>query len=177
MMPQEREWIRQAKQGDATALASLIQHHYSYVYKYLVKVTMEPKMAEDLTQDTMLKCIENIQRYDGTSAFSSWLMTIGTRLFIDVTRRRKRERQWLVQDGAANRLKWHFEANQEEWSDLLELLSRLSPEHRIAILLKHYYGYSYDEIGEMLNIPAGTVKSRVAYGLRELRKELNPHEA
>ncbi|MNN18155.1 RNA polymerase sigma factor SigY [compost metagenome] len=131
---------------------------------------MDPKIAEDLTQDTMMKCMENIQRYDGTSAFSSWLMTIATRLFIDLTRRRKREKQWLVQDSNANRLKWHFEANQEEWTDLLELLSRLSPEHRIAILLKHYYGYGYDEIGKMLNIPAGTIKSRVAYGLRELRK-------
>ncbi|WP_055105214.1 RNA polymerase sigma factor SigY [Paenibacillus ihumii] len=176
-MPQEKEWIKLARQGDAAALASLMQLHYSYVYKYLVKVTMEPKTAEDLTQDTMLKCMENIQRYDGTSAFSSWLITIATRLFIDITRRRKRERHWLMQDGNASRLKWHFEANQEEWSDLLELLSKLSPEHRIAILLKHYYGYSYDEIGSMLNIPAGTAKSRVAYGLRELRKELNSHES
>ncbi|SDG47675.1 RNA polymerase, sigma subunit, SigY [Fontibacillus panacisegetis] len=169
-MQQEKERIKQAKQGDANALALLIQHHYSYVYKYLVKVTMDPKAAEDLTQDTMMKCMENIHRYDGTSAFSSWLMTIATRLFIDLTRRRKRERQWLVQDGGLNRLKWHFEANHEEWSDFLELMFRLSPEHRIAILLKHYYGYSYDEIGSMLNIPAGTIKSRVAYGIRELRK-------
>ncbi|MNW58775.1 RNA polymerase sigma factor SigY [compost metagenome] len=169
-MQQEREWIKQAKQGDAKALASLIQHHYSYVYKYLVKVTMDPKTAEDLTQDTMMKCMENVQRYDGTSAFSSWLMTIATRLFIDLTRRRKREKQWLIRDGNAKRLKWHFEVNQEEWSDLLELMSRLSPEHRIAILLKHYYGYSYDEIGRMLNTPPGTIKSRVAYGVRELRK-------
>ncbi|MNZ47386.1 RNA polymerase sigma factor SigY [compost metagenome] len=169
-MQQEREWIKQAKQGDASALASLLQHHYSYVYKYLVKVTMDPKAAEDLTQDTMMKCMENIQRYDGSSAFSSWLMTMATRLFIDVTRRRKRERQWLAQDSNANQLKWQFEVNQEEWSDLLELMSRLSPEHRIAILLKHYYGYSYDEIGRMLKTPAGTIKSRVAYGVRELRK-------
>ncbi|MNE85702.1 RNA polymerase sigma factor SigY [compost metagenome] len=95
---------------------------------------------------------------------------MATRLFIDVTRRRKRERQWLAQDSNANQLKWQFEVNQEEWSDLLELMSRLSPEHRIAILLKHYYGYSYDEIGRMLNTPAGTIKSRVAYGVRELRK-------
>ncbi|MNO79996.1 RNA polymerase sigma factor SigY [compost metagenome] len=169
-MQQEGEWIKQAKQGNASALASLIQHHYSYVYKYLVKVTMDPKTAEDLTQDTMMKCMENIHRYDGRSAFSSWLITIATRLFIDLTRRRKREKKWLIQDGNANRLKWQFEVNQEEWSDLLELMSGLSPEHRIAILLKHYYGYSYDEIGRMLNTPAGTIKSRVAYGVRELRK-------
>lgn len=175
-MPQEREWIKKAKKGDAAALALLIQKHYSFVFKYLVKVTMDPRAAEDLTQDTMLKCMENITRYDGSSAFSSWLITIGTRLFIDKKRRRKREQQWLLKEGNTRLLRWQFESNQEEWPELLELLSKLSVDQRIAVLLKHYYGYAYDEIGEMLNIPAGTVKSRVAYGLRELRKELDQHE-
>ncbi|MEK4512719.1 RNA polymerase sigma factor SigY [Paenibacillus anaericanus] len=175
-MPQEREWIKKAKKGDVAALALLIQKHYSFVFKYLVKVTMDPRAAEDLTQDTMLKCMENITRYDGSSAFSSWLITIGTRLFIDKKRRRKREQQWLLKEGNTRLLRWQFESNQEEWPELLELLSKLSVDQRIAVLLKHYYGYAYDEIGEMLNIPAGTVKSRVAYGLRELRKELDQHE-
>lgn len=51
-------------------------------------------------------------------------------------------------------------------------LAGLSEEHRIAILLKHYYGYSYEEIGGMLGIPEGTVKSRTAYGIKQLWKEL-----
>lgn len=63
-----------------------------------------------------------------------------------------------------------------EWSEVLDALSRLSSAHRMAVLLKHYYGYSYDEIGEMLEIPSGTVKSRVAAGLVQLRKELNEDE-
>ncbi|GGH38854.1 RNA polymerase sigma factor SigY [Paenibacillus segetis] len=176
-MPQEKDWIKKAKKGDSAALALLIQEHYSFVFKYLVKVTMDPRTAEDLTQDTMLKCMENIARYDGSSAFSSWLITIATRLFIDKKRRRKREQQWLANEGNTRLIRWHFEMNQEEWPELLELLAQLSEEQRIAILLKHYYGYSYDEIGAILAIPAGTVKSRVAYGLRELRKELDQHES
>lgn len=176
-MPQERDLIKKAKKGDAAALALLIQEHYSFVFKYLVKVTMDPRAAEDLTQDTMLKCMENIVRYDGSSAFSSWLITIATRLFIDKTRRRKREQQWLEKEGNTRLIRWHFETNQEEWPELLELLSQLSEDQRIAILLKHYYGYSYEEIGVILNIPTGTVKSRVAYGLRELRKELDQDES
>lgn len=176
-MPQEKDWIAKARRGDAHALACLIEKHYSFVYKYMVKITMNPKTAEDLTQDTMMKCIESIHRYDGSSAFSSWLITIATRLFIDMTRRKRREQEWLKQKGSIERLKWHFHANQEEWSDTLQLLAELSPEQRIAILLKHYYGYNYEEIGNMLRLPSGTVKSRVAYGLRELRKGMNQDES
>lgn len=59
---------------------------------------------------------------------------------------------------------------------MLDAMSRLSSAHRMAVLLKHYYGYGYEEIGEMLDIPAGTAKSRVAAGLGQLRKELNDDE-
>ncbi|AZS17239.1 RNA polymerase sigma factor SigY [Paenibacillus lutimineralis] len=167
-----KERIIEAQNGDDAALASLIHEHYSFVFKYLVKVTMDTKLAEDLTQDTMLRCIEKLEYYDGSSSFSSWLITIATRLFIDRTRRRKTERQWLKKEGEARSLQWQFSHVHEEWSEALELLSRLPSEQRIAILLKHYYGYSYDEIGDILKVSPGTVKSRVSYGLSALRKEL-----
>lgn len=56
---------------------------------------------------------------------------------------------------------------------MLDSLSRLPSAQRVAVLLKHYYGYSYDEIGEIMRVPSGTVKSRVSLGLNQLRKELN----
>lgn len=177
-MSQEREraLIQQAQRGDSAALASLIHEHYSFVFKYLVKISMDPKMAEDLAQDTMIRCMENIERYDGSSSFSSWLITIATRVFIDKTRRKKRENSWMKQEEIARRLRWNYENQQEDWTDLLDLMSRLPADQRIAILLKHYYGYTYDEIGTLLGIPAGTAKSRVSTGLTELRKEAGRHE-
>lgn len=176
MSQTEQQLVRQAQQGDSAALASLLHQNYTFVFKYSLKITMDPKAAEDLAQDTMVRCMEHIQKYDGSSAFSSWLITIATRLFIDKTRRRKRERQWLKREESSRKLKWHYENNREEWTDLLEQMSRLPAEQRIAILLKHYYGYTYDEIGAMLNIPSGTVKSRVFGGLGELRKEEGRYE-
>lgn len=56
---------------------------------------------------------------------------------------------------------------------MLDSLSRLPSAQRVAVLLKHYYGYSYEEIGAIMQIPSGTVKSRVSSGLSQLRKELN----
>jgi len=174
MRTAELEEVRRAAEGDDSALAALLQRHYSFVYKYLVKVTMDPNLAEEIVQDTMIRCMENIRRYDGTSAFSSWMVTIGTRIYIDRIRRKKREQSWLdlIRHQAIRRFRWQLESRNEEWTDVMDAMTRLTPEHRVTVLLKHYYGYSYDEIGDMLGIPAGTAKSRTAYGLRQLRKEL-----
>ncbi|NUU61161.1 RNA polymerase sigma factor SigY [Paenibacillus agri] len=167
-----KERVRQAQQGDVSSLAVLLREHYTFLYKYLIKVTMDPLLAEEIAQDTMVRCMEKIRAYNGSSSFSSWLITIATRLYIDRKRRWKREERWKRQEQGVRSIRWQFESKDEEWSDVLDALSRLPSAQRIAVLLKHYYGYSYEEIGEILQIPAGTVKSRVAYGLNQLRKEL-----
>ncbi|MEK5239749.1 RNA polymerase sigma factor SigY [Paenibacillus sp. FSL L8-0470] len=170
------ERIKLAQQGDASALALLLREHYSFLYKYLIKVTMDPLLAEELAQDTMVRCMEKIRSYDGSSSFSSWLITIATRLYIDRKRRWKREAEWRRQEQGVLTIRWRFESRNIEWSDLLDALSRIPSPQRIAVLLKHYYGYSYEEIGVILQVPSGTVKSRVSAGLNHLRKELNEDE-
>ena len=106
---EENEKIRRAMLGDTAALSQLLQMHYAFVYKYLVKITLNPSHAEDLTQDTMARCIEKIKLYNGTSKFSSWLITIATRLMIDQERRRRSERRWQEQEQqqALRQLEWH----------------------------------------------------------------------
>ena len=169
--------IKKAQQGNAEALAELLRDHYTFLHKYLLKVTLDPSLAEDICQDTMLRSMEKITSYNGSSSFSSWLITIATRLYIDRIRRSKREKEWnLRQEQGIRSIRWQFESRNEEWSDVLDAISRLPLPQRMAVLLKHYYGYGYEEIGVMLQIPEGTVKSRVAYGLRQLRKELGEDE-
>lgn len=173
MSDQALERIRCAQQGDTSALSSLLREHYTFLFKYLIKVTMDPLLAEDLVQDTMVRCMEKINTYNGSSSFSSWLITIATRIFIDRKRRWKREAEWKQQEQGVRSIRWRFESRGEEWSEVLDSLSRLPSAQRVAVLLKHYYGYSYEEIGVIMQIPSGTVKSRVSSGLNQLRKELN----
>ncbi|WP_210467953.1 RNA polymerase sigma factor SigY [Sporosarcina sp. 6E9] len=170
----EKDLIRQAKKGDTLALSKLLQQNYSFLVKYLMKVTLHPQIAEDLAQETMMKCIEKIQLYNGESKFSSWLITIAKNLFIDQQRRKKREKNWLEQEQAQalRKMKWNVANMKEEWPDVLDVLAQINEEIRMAIVLKHYYGYSYKEIGEMMGIAEGTVKSRVSNGLKWVRKEL-----
>ncbi|WP_260510242.1 RNA polymerase sigma factor SigY [Paenibacillus typhae] len=166
------ELIRQAQQGDLSALAGLLREHYNFLFKYLIKATMDPSLAEELAQDTVVRAMEKIGSYNGTSAFSSWLITIATRLYIDRKRRWKREADWLRQERGTAAIRWRFESRNMEWSEVLDALSRLPLPQRISVLLKHYYGYSYEEIGSIMEVPPGTVKSRVSAGLQQLRKEL-----
>jgi len=168
----EKDLIRKAKKGDALALSKLLQQNYSFLVKYLMKVTLHPQIAEDLAQETMMKGIEKIQLYNGESKFSSWLITIATNLFIDQQRRKKREENWLEQEQALRKMKWNAAIMNEEWTDVLDVLAQINEEIRMPIVLKHYYGYSYEEIGKMMGIAEGTVKSRVSNGLKSVRKEL-----
>lgn len=173
---EELKLIEAAKRGDRTALSALMQRNYSFLVKYLIKATMQPALAEDLAQETMLKAMEKIRLYNGRSKFSSWLITIGTRLYIDSLRRKKRELQWQEQEQSLRKLKWQAELAGREWQDALDALGAMQEEIRIPILLKHYYGYAYEEIADMMEIPPGTVKSRIHNGLKSLRKELSEHD-
>ncbi|MDF2936613.1 MAG: polymerase sigma factor SigY [Paenibacillaceae bacterium] len=168
----ESRLIEQAQRGDKQALQLLLQTHYTFLVRYLVKITLQPHLAEDLAQETMLRCMEKIRLYNGKSKFSSWMMTIASRLFIDYTRKQKRERLLLEQEQAVRKLKWQGQQSGEAGTEIWEALASLDEEHRVSVILKHYYGYAYEEIGDILSIPAGTVKSRVHNGLRALRKEL-----
>ncbi len=170
---EEKELVKKAKQGDHSAFSILFRGNYPLLVKYLLKVTMNPDAAEELAQETMAKSLEKIHLFNGKSKFSTWLISISTNLFIDQHRKRKREIAWREQETDGRKLKWHMDSRREEWSDALSALSRLSSEMRAAIILKHYYGYSYDEIGEMLRVSPGTVKSRVHNGLAAVRKELD----
>lgn len=172
----DKDLIQQAKNGDTLALSKLLEQNYSFLVKYLMKITLHPQIAEDLTQETMMKSIEKIQLYNGKSKFSSWLITIATNLYIDQQRKKKRETKWVEQEQALRKMKWHVANQNEEWTDVLDVLAQIDDKIRMSIVLKHYYGYSYKEIGKTMGIAEGTVKSRVSNGLKMVRKELAEHE-
>jgi RNA polymerase sigma-70 factor, ECF subfamily len=173
---EERELIRRAKKGDHAAFAFLFKQHYPFLVKYLIKVTMNKDQAEELAQDTMARIVEKIHLYDDKSKFSSWLITIATNRYIDIQRKKGREKNWQKEQANFRSLKWSMESRNEEWNDVLAALSTLEDGVRLPIILKHYYGYSYEEISNMIGLPLGTVKSRTHHGILRLRKELKLDE-
>ena len=168
----EKEWVALAKKGDTQALAHLFQHNYSFLVHYLIKLTYSLEVAEDLAQETIAKAIEHIMKFNGKSKFSTWLISIATRLYIDQKRKQKRADSWQSQEQALRMISWQAQSANEDWNNMLESLEKIKDDFRIPIILKHYYGYSYDEIASMLQLAEGTVKSRVHKGIQLVRKEL-----
>lgn len=168
--------IHKAQKGDQVALATLLQQNYSFVKRYALKITLKPSLADDLTQETITKAIEKIHLFKGQSKFSTWLLSIASNLYIDICRKHKKEQLFADPETSLHQLKWQFAHHHLEWLDVLEGLEQLTEAYRLPLILKHYYSYSYQEIGEMLGIPEGTVKSRVHHALGQLRKELKTNE-
>jgi RNA polymerase sigma-70 factor (ECF subfamily) len=173
---EEKELVSRAAKGDHVAFAMLFQQNYPMLVKYLIKITFSPELAEELSQETMAKCVEKIGLYNGKAKFSTWLIQIATNLYIDQTRKKKREQNWQINEQHIRKMKWTLESRNEDWNDCLEALGKLKNDVRIPIILKHYYGYSYEEIGKILGIHSGTVKSRIHNGIQVIRKELKLDE-
>ncbi|QHT62903.1 RNA polymerase sigma factor SigY [Paenibacillus lycopersici] len=174
---EDEHLIARAVRGDDEALASLLRSHYGMLYKYMLKITMNKAMAEDLVQDTMLRAIERIGSFQRKSKFSTWLIAIATRRYIDEMRKEKRLRRWQTEQQALQGIRFQAALRQQDWPDALDALGGLSYDMRVPILLKHYYGYGYEEIAAWMDIPVGTVKSRLHNGLIKLKKELQNDEA
>ncbi|OIJ19423.1 RNA polymerase sigma factor SigY [Anaerobacillus alkalidiazotrophicus] len=165
--------IQKAMTGDDDAFAHLFQRYFSFLYKYLLKLTLDEEVSRDLAQETMLKCYTNLASFNGDGKFSTWMVSIATRLYIDLIRKKKRERKWIEQlkRTLSRQLSWQADMKGMEWSDVFTDFNQLDADVRVPILLHHYYGYTYDEIGVMIGIKTGTVKSRVHNGLKQIRKE------
>lgn len=159
--------IERAKKGDKEALSLILQKNYAIVYGYFLKLIGQKELAYDLTQETLLKAIENIDKFSGNSKFSTWLITIGTNLFKDNLRREKINANKLAKIGI-------FENSTLVHSEIefFNILDVLTPIKKIPIVLKYYYGFTYEEIATILEIPVGTVRSRLHNAIKDLRAEL-----
>ncbi|GIN62344.1 RNA polymerase sigma factor SigY [Robertmurraya siralis] len=165
--------IHKAKLGNDEAFALLFHRHYSFLFKYLLKLTLNEETSKELAQETMIKCYTSLSSFKGEAKFSTWLISIASRLYIDAIRKQERERKKIdrIERSLSRQLSWVAKSTAVEWSDTFTDFNQLDADVRTPILLHHYYGYTYEEIGRMLGIRTGTVKSRVHTGIQRLRKE------
>ncbi len=172
-MNEEQMLIEKAQLGDKTALSQLLQMHLLFIKKYVLKITCNLDTTDDLVQETMIKAILSIKSYQPKTKFSSWLITIATRTYIDQLRKRKRELNYLdIEQMRYRHLNWQFVSeNEERAAEAMDRLSKLADDVRMMIVLKYLYDYRYSEIAVLLHIPEGTVKSKIFYGLQKLREE------
>ena len=161
---------------DDQTLAALLQANYHYVLGYFIKLTQDPNLAQDLTQETMVKAIKKSSQYRQEASFASWLISIGVNLYRDDWRRQKRLEKRYQALSERNNRSAPAEAVPVNTITLKQALLRLPLKKRTPLVLKYYYDYSYEEIAAIMKVPVGTVRSRLYAAVRALRDSLASRE-
>ena len=180
-MRDETELVARAAKGDVEAFGALFDRYAREVYRLACSMGHGGGDAEDLMQDTFLAALEGIARYEGRSTFKTWLLGIlfrqsGQR--IRYTRRREtevfdeRQLSGASEGQAAAAIPRH-----ECRMDVHATLDTLSPEHRAVVVLRELEGFSYEEIATTLEIPRGTVESRLFRARALLREQLHEYRS
>ena len=143
------------------------------LYGFLIKLTGDKDLAEDLVQDTLLKASLNINKFRGDSKFSSYLIQIGINTHKNYLRKNKIRSE---NDNFEIKASYQGEEaliNHIRFKEALSHLNSMPYEKRISFILKHYYGYSIEEISQILKVSSGTTKSRIHNTIKKLRELLN----
>lgn len=182
MLPEEMDLVRRAQGGDLKAFESLVQMHEMKIYNLALRMTGNPEDAQDLAQEAFLTAFRRLGEFRMESRFSTWMYRLASNLCIDFLRREKRRKtisypleDWEGQapDIPDHRHDPHAELERAEQRRMLEAgLCKLSPEHRQILILREISGLTYDEIGAILGLESGTVKSRIARARLRLRQIL-----
>lgn len=180
-MRDEPKLAARAARGDVEAFGALFNRYAREVYRLACSMGHGGSDAEDLMQDTFLAALEGIARYEGRSSFKTWLLGILFRQShqrIRYTRRRATE----VFDehevsGHVGRLVPPANVGHDCRLDVHAMLQTLSPEHRAVVVLRELEGLSYEEIAATLEIPRGTVESRLFRARALLREQLHEYRS
>jgi len=167
------------------SLDSLLRDHYSMIQAVCRRILLNDSDADDATQNAMIAIVRGYESFDGRSAFSTWVYRIATNAALDELRRRRRRPMSLfsndgqqvdIADTHSDDRQLAFEASDY----LAQGLAQIPEEFRVALVLRDVADLDYEEISQVLNIPIGTVRSRIARGRGRLADILGnsdaPHE-
>ncbi len=184
--PGDNEFVVRAQKGDKVAYEVLVKRHYQRVYGLAMTIVRNESDALDLSQEVFVKAWLNLSRFEGKSAFFTWLYRITHNLGIDHLRKHNRyvkidfdEIIPSEESDAPVESRLIVEARPAEALEKAELraeidgaLARLSPEHREALILREFDGLDYQEIAKIMGCTTGTVMSRIFYARKNLKKYL-----
>ena len=171
--------VLRAQSGDREALDALLASVQEPLYRYVLSLVRERHVAEDALQETFVRVYRKLVWLREPGLFRPWAYRIATR---EAFRQLKRERRWAeqVRDeetlGATPAPPPREEFAHELSGRLRETVAGLSPASRAVVVLYYLHEMSLEETAAVLGVPLGTVKSRLAYGLGALRRQLREPE-
>lgn len=152
-------------------MGELYDRYGAALYGIALKIVRDEGTAEDVVQDSFTKIWQNAKRYDATKGrLFTWMLNITRNTAIDKTRSAQSRQKIQELDSAVyNNARMRTEMSTDSIG-LRKIVKRLDPKYRQMIDLAYFGGYTHKEIEEALNLPLGTIKSRLRIAMRELRK-------
>lgn len=181
----DRDLIARAAAGDLRAFEELVRLHQRRAHAVAYGIVRNPEDAREVAQDAFLRVHRHLKDFEGGASFSTWLYRIVYNLSIDLLRRRSPGKAIALEDHT------DLDGAPDEWlpsrgepdpfaslgrARLVQAMQRcldeLPPHHRTAILLREVEGMSYEEIAEAMEVPKGTVMSRLFHARRKMQRML-----
>jgi RNA polymerase sigma-70 factor (ECF subfamily) len=184
----DQEIVVLARQGREAAYRELIGRYQRPVFSLIYRLVRDREKSEDLAQETFIKVLNALDRYDPSYKFSSWIFKIAHNTSLDHLRKKElvtlslegsphAESQSEIEASTVQALSTEetpedYAASRELGATLEKAIGRLRPEYRTAIVMCHVEGRPYEEIAEVMGVPLGTVKTYIHRARNELKKEL-----
>ncbi|MBN2303993.1 MAG: sigma-70 family RNA polymerase sigma factor [Anaerolineae bacterium] len=172
-------WVQRTLAGDQQAFGELVRRYERDAFNLAYRMLNNRGEAEDAAQEAFLRAYANLDRYDMARSFKTWLLSITSNHCID--RLRKRRLTWLSLEeplpphpALTSDIPGPEEATLSNEREVMvqEMLDKLSPEYRLAVVLRYWYDMSYAEIAQMLDTTESAVKSRLFRARQALAKQL-----
>tara|TARA_B100000927_G_C16281816_1_gene395831 strand:+ start:73 stop:663 length:591 start_codon:yes stop_codon:yes gene_type:complete len=168
--------------GNENAYIELVNRYKDKLINFIFNYLGDQESSEDVVQETMIKLYQKKHYYKEIAKFSTWLYTIAKNLANTELRKRKRRKITFLSQFTADDKTYDLPSNdpelgQEIQSDIVNKIIRtavdqLSKKFKVVIVLRDFQGLSYEDISEIINVPIGTVKSRINRARLQLQVEL-----
>lgn len=183
--PADEVLVKAAREGDTAAFEVLVTRYERKVYSLAYRYSGDPDDARDLAQEAFLKAFVALKGFRGGSSFSTWIYRITANVCLDAMRSRRRrptvsldrplaagdgDMKWQVPDGSVD--PGEVVERRELQAAVQRAITRLSPEHRMVLVLRDLQDLSYEEVAGVLGLNLGTVKSRLNRARLALRDHL-----
>jgi len=166
-MERERDWILRAQQGDASAFGHLVRAYQRPVYNLAYRMLGDTSAAEEAAQEAFLRAYQHLRSYQPGRKFVNWLLSIASHYCIDQLRR-QRLTCISLEGLASHEVLRSGQPTPEEVVNrqvremrVQEMLARLSPHHRMVVVLRYWYDLSYQEIAQAAGISEAAVRSQL----------------
>ncbi|NLK97602.1 sigma-70 family RNA polymerase sigma factor [Defluviitalea saccharophila] len=170
---EDYEIIQCCLQGKKEMFEELVSRYKNLVYSIILRMTNDPEEANDLAQEVFIKVYRNLDKYEPTYKFSTWIMRITTNLVIDSRRKQKQSTisvEEMPYEPSSEGGPEEEYLRQEKSNEVIDALNALPEMYRIPIILFHQQGLSYQEISDVINEPLSKVKNRI-FRARKMLKE------